>query len=136
MWPAASAGQGGGAGGDTGAWGAFVQAELLEGGFNGCDGGQHVAITDEAEVADAEDLALEVVLAAGQEDVKAILDLLAQALSIDPVGSHGGDGRAAAAFVGIEGQANGLHARLGGGPMAGMAGKDPLEALGLHHLQR
>ena len=97
MWSAASAGQGGGAGGDTSAWGAFVQAELLEGGFNGGDGGQYVAITDESQVADAEDLALEVVLATGQEDVKAILDRLAQALGIDPVGSHGGDGWAAAA---------------------------------------
>jgi hypothetical protein len=44
---------------------AFMQAEGMQHGFNGSDGRQHIAIADEAQVADAEHFAFEVVLTAG-----------------------------------------------------------------------
>ena len=87
-------------------------------------------------MADAEHLALEVVLAAGQQDVEAILHLLAQGFGINALGRHGRDRRAAIALGGIEGQADGFHGRLGGAAVPVVASKDHLQALGLHDHQR
>ena len=91
-----------------------MQAQVRQGGLNGGHGGEHVAITHEAQVADAEHLALEVVLAAGQKDVELLLHGLAHRFCVDALGGHRGDGGAAMALGGVEGQADGLHAGLGG----------------------
>ena len=77
------------------------RAEIHQGTFDGGDGGEHVAIAHEAQVADAEHLSLEVILAASQEDVVAAFHGLAQGLGIKACWSHGGDGRAAVAITAV-----------------------------------
>ena len=86
-------------------------------------------------MADAEHLALEVILATSQQDVELFFHGFAHRFGVDAFWRHSGDGRAAAALRGIEGQTNRLHACLGGGPVTGMAGKDLFKTLCLHHFQ-
>jgi hypothetical protein len=57
-------------------------AQFRQGGFNRCNGGEHVPVAHKAQVADAKHLALEVILAASQEDIEAVFHQLAQGFRI------------------------------------------------------
>ena len=75
------------------------------------------------------------VLSSSQKNVELLLHGFTQLFGIDAFGGHCGDGRAAATLGGKQGQAHRLHACLGGSAMAGVAGKDRVQAFLLHHVQ-
>ena len=77
-------------------------------------------------MANAKDLAGQVVLAPGQGNVKPLFHPRANLLRIYPLGHDGGDRRAGAVVGSVEREVEGGHGGAGGSLLAIVAGKDRL----------